>query len=240
MMIVFLVLLPAVVCLVAAWLMSRGSGTSDAAGNGQEWSIYGWHMPPAAQRLLAEPAGPTALAVLFALVSLPIVALSLDGVYAPAGVYLGQDQVGRLPLTDLGRWTAAAGAVLAAAVFSGTIGGLLVRRHAKLGGLLTLLLAWQVGIATLPLAPALLHQDVGFVYFCLDGCSAAIESSDPATALQAAVTPWAVQLSPLFAPVPFVTLAVGVIAWTRLLRRFSVNRESRTPTGREAASRERA
>jgi len=69
-----------------------------------------------------------------------------------------------LPLADLGRWSGAAGAVLAAALVAGTIGGLIVRRHAKLGGLLTVLLAWEVAIAAIPLLSSLFHLDVGFAH----------------------------------------------------------------------------
>ena len=181
------------------------------------------------RRMLTHWSGPTVLAVLLALLSLPLVAISLDAVQAtPRGgamnctgsypdvftpdlcIYDG------LPLTDPGRWSAAAGAVLAAALLAGTIGGRIVRRHAKLGGLLTVLLAWEVAIASIPLLPATFHLDVAFAQAL--GWMPAVRSTEATSGLSAAAT-WLVLISPLAEPVPFVLLLVGVVVWTKLLRR---------------------
>jgi hypothetical protein len=174
-----------------------------------------------ARRTMNHWSGPTVLAVLLALVSLPFVALSLDAVQAPPGsdydsrgLFEGcRFPVDRLPLTDLGRWTAAAGAVLAAALVAGTIGGLIVRRHAKLGGILTFLLAWEVAIAALPLLPWMFHLDMALG---LGGwsCGKPLDPSDGVALAEKGL------LGPFYEPVPFALLLAGVVAWTVLLRRF--------------------
>jgi hypothetical protein len=200
----------ALLCVGGAWFIS-----ADPARKG----LGRLPLPPAAQRMLAQPAGPTVLALLLAALSLPIVSLSLDAVSAPRDVYLSTPIY--LAPTDPGRWLSAAGSVFSAALVAGAIGGLLVRRHARVGAILTFLLAWEIALIALPVVPALLHLDIGFAYVCLDSCGVAIESSDPTNGLRLAVLPWAVEMSPLFAPASFVALVGGVVAWTRLLRRSS-------------------
>jgi hypothetical protein len=182
--------------------------------------------------MLTHWSGPTVLAVLLALLSLPLVAISLDAVQAPPGVGAMNCRGGLidsrepciydgLPLADLGRWSAAAGAVLAAALISGTIGGWIVRRHAKMGGLLTVLLAWEVAIAAIPLLPATFHLDVAFAH--AEGWMPLIRSTEPTSGLSAAGNPSWVLISPLYEPVSLVLLLVGVVVWTKLLRWFPVS-----------------
>ena len=169
---------------------------------------------------LAYVIQPILVAVLLALLSLPFVALSLDAAdYGAAGGYTPNPV--QVPPTDIGRWAGAFGAVLAAALVAGTIGAPAVRRHAKLGALFTMLVAWIVGIAALPLLPVLLHRDLGgdlgFVKICLDSCWAEIPTRNPAGGLYVLRFFW---LAPVFAPVPFALLAVGVAYWTRMVRRW--------------------
>jgi hypothetical protein len=204
MLIIMLVVLAAA-CLLATLLVSPESG-----GDG------GFELPPAVLQILTRPAGPTILALILAPLSLPIVALSLDAVSAPPDAYLATPA--RLAEADPSRWISAVGCVLVAALVAGTAGGVLVRRHARVGAILTFLLAWEMAIVALPVLPALLHLDVGFAYVCLDGCGVAIESGNPVGALQLAVMPWAVLMSPFFAPIPFVTLLGGIFVWTKMLR----------------------
>jgi len=195
------------------------------------------------RRTLTHWSGPTVLAVLLALLSLPLVAISLNAVQAPPWVDAMNCRGGlidsqepciyvRLPLADLGRWTGAAGAVLAAALVAGAIGGLIVRRHAKIGGLLTVLLAWEVAIAAIPLLPATFHLDVAFAH--AEGWMPLIRPTEPTSGLSAAGNPLWVLLSPLYEPVPLALLLVGVVVWTKLLRRnqaadVSVARRPRCP-----------
>jgi hypothetical protein len=175
--------------------------------------------------VLTHWSGPTVLAVLLALLSLPLVAISLDAVQAPPWVDAMNCRGGLidsrepciydgLPLADLGRWSGAAGAVLAAALVAGAIGGLIVRRHAKIGGLLTVLLAWEVAIAAIPLLPATFHLDVAFAH--AEGWMPLIRPTEPTSGLHTAG--W-VLISPLYEPVPLALLLVGVVVWTKLLRR---------------------
>jgi hypothetical protein len=164
--------------------------------------------------LLARRSGPTVLAVLFALVSLPIVALTLDAVDSTAGQFSYGKQI---PATDLGRWSAAASAVLISAIIAGTVGAPLVRRRAKIGALVTFHLALLVAIPTLPLLPALLGQHVAAGVLCLDGCSGVTYTNNLLGGLYADLF---FMLAPLFEPVPVILLALGVCIWTPIVRRL--------------------
>ena len=123
--------------------------------------------------------------------------------------------------TDLGRWAGAFGAVMAAALVAGTIGAPLVRSHAVLGALFTILVAWVIGIAAVPVLPVLLHQNhggyLGFAQFCLDSCSPEIHTNDPVSGLGELKLFW---WGPFAEPVPFALLAAGVACWTRMVRRW--------------------
>lgn len=209
-MLLALVVLLAVVCLVAA------------ASKSPEAGVPGWtlELPPTVLRVLAGSSGPTVLALFLALLSLPLVVLSLDVVSYYPGVPLGT-QGNEVSLLDLGRWSGAGGAVFGSALVAGTVGGMAFRRNAVFAGLAAFLLAWMVAIAALPLLPALLGQEVGFAYSCLDSCGPALSSSNPTQAIELAVMPWALMMSVFMAPVPFITLGCGVVAWTKLLHRVS-------------------
>jgi hypothetical protein len=167
---------------------------------------------------------PMLLAVLFALVSLPLVALSLNvGDYRLGlGPDLNPIQVSD---TDIGRWEGAFGAVVAAGLIAGTIGALLVRANALWGGLLTMVIAWVVAIAALPVLPALLNSNhggaLGFGSYCAIGpgtCQAAITASDASSGLKQV---WLFWFAPLVEPVPFAVLALGVAYWTRMVRSWT-------------------
>lgn len=162
---------------------------------------------------------PTSLAVVLAMVSLPLIAWSLDAAdySTPVGYGITPAPLGMM---DVSRWSAAFGAVLAAAVVAGTLGGPLTRKNAPLGALVTVALAWLVGVAALPLLPLLLHANLGgnlgFARVCLDTCAPQIWSRDPGDGVRVLPFAW---LGPLVAPVPFVTLLAGVGCWTYVLRR---------------------
>lgn len=187
------------------------------------WALASHESTAPARRVLVHPRlggswVPTALAVVFALVSLPFVAVTLDAVNIPEDGYLAGHAV-RLGMFDIGRWTAAAGGVLAAALVAGTIGGLIVRKYSAVAALVTFPIAWLVAMSTVPYVPWLLHQDVGFVYTCMDVCSVWSQSSDPASGLGwVGPAAWLLGWSPYYEPVPFFALMIGVIAWARLLR----------------------
>jgi hypothetical protein len=162
---------------------------------------------------LAYFVDPTLLALLFGMLSLPVVALSLDLTDTP----------------DIGRWVGVLGAVLAAALMAGTIGAPLVRADALLGGLLTLVIAWVVAIVALPVLPVLLGCNdggsLGFGSFCpLAGgnCQAAITASTVTSGLQQV---WLFWVAPLVAPAPFAALLLGVIYWSRKVRSWTAERQ---------------
>jgi hypothetical protein len=166
------------------------------------------------RRVLAHPAGPTALAIVLALVSLPIVAQSLDVIHLPQSGGFVPD---RLSPTDPARWTAAAGAVLISALIAGTIGGGVVRRSAVGGAILTIAIAWVVAVETVALGPALLNQNVGIEVLCIDACAPSLKSNEPSNWLVAGL---AAPFAPLVAFGSFEILCVGVGIWTAILRRF--------------------
>jgi succinate dehydrogenase/fumarate reductase cytochrome b subunit len=166
-------------------------------------------------RVLSREGGPALLAVLLAVVSMPFVAATVGGVSTlPADTRNGG--VVWLDFTSLGLWLAVAGATLSAALIAGYIGGLITRWHTISGVILTFLMAWTVAIATLPLVPALFHQHVGFAFVPMNA-EAAITSDNPSTGLQMLVF---LPLSVLSAPIPAAILAIGVVIWARLVRRY--------------------
>jgi MFS family permease len=157
---------------------------------------------------------PTALALLLALVAWPLVALTMGAVYPHHP---------EPPASAFSQWAAAASAVFLSALVAGPIGSLVVRRHVFVGGVFTFVLALVVAIASLPLLPLLLGQEVGV------GCQSAIAPGlssshcDPvitttnlANDLQAVPFFW---LAPFLEPVPVLVLAVGVSVWTAIVAR---------------------
>jgi hypothetical protein len=150
--------------------------------------------------------------LVLAAISLPLVALTLGA--TPGDAKLPDD---RLAATDLGRWSAAASAVLISAAVAGTICASLVRRHAKVGACLTFVVAFLVAIPALPLFPALLGQNGGTGFVCLGACSDVSTTSNLMTGVSAdLVFPFAAFLE----PVRILALALGVAAWTKLVRRY--------------------
>jgi hypothetical protein len=161
---------------------------------------------------------PTVFAVGMALISWPIVALTL-GAVDTSGKAFNPELAS--PATALGLWSAAGSGVLLSALVAGTIGGPLVRRHAGGGWLLTFVLALIVAIPGLTIAPALLGQNVGA------GCEN-IEMAGPCTEyivktgnlFQAVWSDALFWLAPVYEPIPVFVLAVGVAVWTALVRRL--------------------
>jgi hypothetical protein len=166
------------------------------------------------RRFARHPAGPTILALALALVALPVVAASLQAYDISRDT---SGDAGLLPLDAPGRWTAAAGSVLLAALVGGTAGGFL-RGRIHNCEILVVGLSWIVGIAAAPLGPYLFHQQVGFERFCLDSCGVSIQATDPSVGLAAVV------LSPLGLFVEgcsFLALLIGVLLWTAFLRQYA-------------------
>jgi hypothetical protein len=158
---------------------------------------------------------PPLVAVGLALVSLPLVAVSLSILDTTHAV---SSSTQYLALGDPRRWTSGAGAVLISAVFAGAIGAPAVRRRPIAGALFTFFVALIVAIGAFPLLPASLGDHVGEVVFCVDGCNAVVDSWDPSSGLRAA---------PFFAwaaftePVSVAALAIGVTIWSLVVRRLS-------------------
>jgi hypothetical protein len=155
---------------------------------------------------------PILLALLLAMVSWPVVALSLDLSDSPS----------------IGHWIGALGAVLAASLVGGIVGAPLVRADALRGGFLTLSIAWIVAIATLPVLPVLVGWtdggELGFGCYTIivgTGCHHAVTAG----AIEGGVGPaFAFWIAPLVAPVPFGALLLGIVYWTRQVRSWVPDR----------------
>jgi hypothetical protein len=166
-----------------------------------------WGDPTAFGPLCQLPAWsrPIALALVFALISWPFVALTLGAVEANG-------------TTPVGPWAAAASAVFPSALLASAIGGRTVKRGAFVGGLFTFLAALIVAIAFLPLLPGLLGQNIlaGCVSFSFGPCgSYAVDSTVLASGMWADLS---FVLAPLSEPLPVLILALGVSLWTYLVR----------------------
>jgi hypothetical protein len=156
---------------------------------------------------------PILLALLLAMVSWPIVGLSLDLSDSPS----------------IGHWIGALGAVVAAALVGGIVGAPLVRANALWGGSLTLLTAWIVAIATLPVLPVLAGWNdggaLGFGCYTIivgTGCHHAVTAGGIEGGIGPAFAFWA---APLVEPLPFGALLLGIVYWTRQVRSWVPDRQ---------------
>lgn len=158
---------------------------------------------------------PPLVATALALISLPLVAHSLSILDTSTAVSSSSPF---LADSDPRRWTAGAGSVVLSALVAGAIGAPAVRRRLVAGALFTFILALITAIAAFPIVPATAGDHVGEVIFCIDSCSAIINSSDPSSGLHAApLFAWAV----LSEPIAVAVLAAGVSLWSLLVRRLS-------------------
>ena len=185
-----------------AWMIGSGPRTGSADVGGL-WALL---------RFVPFRYLPTALALLLALAAWPLVAMTL-GTTTGAGSLQGDQP----PATFLGQWSAAASAVFISAFVAGTIGARAVRRHAVLGGVFTFLLALVVAVPAVPLLPALLGQCVGVGRVCFDVCS---EMTGTRNLGDGMASDLFFVFAPFYEPLPVLTLAAGVVIWTRLVRRL--------------------
>jgi hypothetical protein len=155
--------------------------------------------------------GPILLAVVFALASAPILAMSLH-LYDPVGQIRGDSP--QLAQGDPLRLWTAVGTVLITGLAAGIVGTPAVRRSAIAGGILTFVVALLVGIVVLPFPAAMTGTPVGAEVFCLDSCSLLIDSRSPSTLMDLIFYGWA----PFYEPVAVGMLALGVAAWTYIVR----------------------
>jgi Regulator of chromosome condensation (RCC1) repeat len=151
---------------------------------------------------------PTYVAVALALLSVPLVALTIHPNVANAA---------GSPAAPIDRWLSAAGAALVSAVVAGTLGGFAARRIGWIAIFPTFLLALVVAAPAAVIVPGIFGHPVAFVTICnfAADCSPILQSTDPRNAILA--SPLAV-LAPLVEPVAVVTLAVGVVIWWLAIR----------------------
>jgi len=173
----------------------------------------------ALSKLAYHPAGPTILAVSLALISLPLVAVTLQ-LYQMESTGFQTTDIHPLSPTDPARWTAAASAVLLSAVIAGFVGGWLLRHRRGYSYWVALLVAWTCGIGGTTLLPSLLGQHFGAVPMCIDGCGYSITTDQPGwNFVAAALFFW---LGPLYEGQALGALIVGFVAWSQILIRFGL------------------
>ncbi len=158
-------------------------------------------------RFAAGRWGPTTLAVALAIVATPLVALSF---LAPPIFEL--DETFQAP--SLGTALLVAGLASAgAAVVGGTVGGFVVPRHATLGTLLALALAWPLAIVLTPLAATAIGQPFETAFSCFDTCGAMIQAGE----IESGVGSYLVALfTSAVTIVPLVLLGICVFGAYRL------------------------
>ena len=154
---------------------------------------------------------PVLLAVAIALACAPAVARTLDLGQWP------QDSVKDLWAPG-GReaWIAAIGAAVISAPITAVLTAPLARRHFLMGAVLTFLVALVISVAVFPLVPALAGEHGGAALFCLDSCSAAVNTDALANYLAVgffALAPWV-------EPGPVLTLAIGTTVWAGLVHQL--------------------
>ncbi len=168
--------------------------------------------PPWLERLVdlvRGPVGPYVSAELLALLSLPVVLLNVKAFATKYTDY--QD----LPLAPTDPSVVSAGllAVLLAGILASVVGVPVARRHAFVGWLVTVLVAWATAIITIPFGPTIAGLPYATAQVCFDGCMAWIVA--PGTGLGALAYGW--WMSPLYAPLTFVTLLAGAGLWAFLV-----------------------
>ncbi len=157
-----------------------------------------------------RPLGPYVLAVLLALLSLPVVLLDVKAWAAPYTDYRDLP----LPPTDPGAISAALLAVVLAAIAGSLVGLRFVRSNAVGGWVVTVVVAWFTAILVLPVGPTLAGLPYHTAQVCIDGCRAWITS--PGIGAEALALGW--WLSPFYAPWTLLALAVGAAIWAWIVR----------------------
>jgi hypothetical protein len=118
-------------------------------------------------RLTWRP-GPIAVALLLALVSTPLAALSIWAAST------GTVNSPRQPVDYLDAVLMGLVAVLVAGLVAGALGGAIARHRPVAGLVVAVFVAWPVAIAMLPFAAALYGIEYGGVWICFDACSPGI------------------------------------------------------------------
>lgn len=178
-------------------------------------------------RIASLPAGATILACLFGLIALPTAIFGVPGYDMSLQRTWGMDAVALSPFSPA-VLSASVGAVVASLLVA-PFGAVIVRRHLVTGALVTLTVAWFLGIFALPVAPSLLGFRYGAVNFCLDSCYPQIVGMNGG--IEAFITdhkpdPFALFFSAFYGFPPLVSLVIGVSVWAAIVRRASDQRGS--------------
>lgn len=174
--------------------------------------------------------GPTLVALVLAMASLPIVAL-LNPVLVP-GATIEPSAPAYSPPTDPARWLSALGSVVAAALVAGTLfGASTVRR--PIVAVLALGVAWVVGIVMIPVVPALLDVPFRAVPMCLDSCGHAIGGELEAGLVAFAVGGFVVGFAVAWPQ--FLVLTLGIFLWVRVITSAAGSKRPAPPVRQDRA-----
>lgn len=162
--------------------------------------------------MFASAWAPVGLALFLALISIPLVAGSFVAQWSGARwSEWGRDAV---EVTWPDALVLASAAALTSALLAGSVAGLVVRAHPKLGGFLAVAIAWPVGIGMLSVTAAYTSMDLGIVGgWCETTCDVVITNA-PASSLNA----YAASVFPLAIYNWPIVLLVGVPALLLLVR----------------------
>jgi hypothetical protein len=126
--------------------------------------------------------GPVTAALVLALCSVIPVAWSL--LVEPSASVLANEgyvtePIDWRPLSPFEAFALATVVIVPVALVVGWLGGLVWRRHAMVGVLVTITLAWALGIVLLPIAANLLGLPLRTGIFCMFGCEANLRDDQP-------------------------------------------------------------
>ena len=126
--------------------------------------------------------GPVAVALVLALFSVGPVAWSL--LVEPSASVLAHEgyvtePIDWRPLAPFEAVALATVVIVPVALVAGWLGGLVWRRHAMVGVLVAITLAWALAIVLLPIAANLLGLPLRTGIFCLFGCEANLRDDQP-------------------------------------------------------------
>jgi len=144
------------------------SGSASASGTQSD------RAPRWVSEVFASAWAPVALALLLALVSVPLVAGSFVAQWSDT---LWSELGDAVQPTWLDALVLASAAALTSALLAGSVAGLVIRTHPKGGGFLALAIAWPVGIGMISVTSAIASIDLQHVWgWCDLGCKAPTSS----------------------------------------------------------------
>ena len=131
-------------------------------------------------RLARDHGGPTVTAVVLALLAAVPTVLTI---FTSSGPAMAIDDIERLLPSPAQAVVIVVATLLAAALVSGTIGGVVRRRLRVTGAAVALVSAWLLGALLLPMVAAAIGAPLRTSVACFDTCSAMLDAATPTAGL---------------------------------------------------------